>query len=375
MSDMQLDPNKRYLLSRPRGGFNDVMVQIEKSRLYAAEHDRVLVLDTTRSGLREPFGDVFDVKDNFGCDVLTLTDDLATALDAATSVRPAMLRHRIKDAEPKFMAKYRCFMDLEHNLPTGFDHSIDHPEQVLVYEQAGGGCASISLLERVTLKPEIAREILHRFSNLTEDFDAVHIRHSDYKTRFRTFLRRMRPLLKDRSVLVCSDSVAAIKAAEDILDDSTTVLCVSNVPDLGGQPLHSARISDFRAATLDLLSDLLAMSFARNLYFTHVGRRMKVRALMSGYSLLAEVLRHNPDVVDSLLSAGGAPVKRAARPAERMTKRRRFQMQVYRLWNFRALRIKTKINEEARARAFSTAKMGPNIECWDKPPDGRRTRR
>ncbi|MEO1399506.1 MAG: hypothetical protein AAFU56_11660, partial [Pseudomonadota bacterium] len=67
---MQIDPEKRYFLSRPRGGFNDSMVQIEKSRLYAEKFNRVLVLDTSRSGLREQLDTLFTVPDNFGCEVL-----------------------------------------------------------------------------------------------------------------------------------------------------------------------------------------------------------------------------------------------------------------------------------------------------------------
>ena len=56
---MQLDPGKRYLLSRPRGGFNDAMVQLEKSAMYAEKYGRVLLLDMSRSGLRAQIDDIF----------------------------------------------------------------------------------------------------------------------------------------------------------------------------------------------------------------------------------------------------------------------------------------------------------------------------
>ncbi len=70
----------RFLVCRPRGGFNDTLTQIEKTRRYAIEYGRTLVLDTTRSGLGCRLDRLFHVRDTFGCKVLVWTEELGRAV-------------------------------------------------------------------------------------------------------------------------------------------------------------------------------------------------------------------------------------------------------------------------------------------------------
>ncbi|SFR34925.1 hypothetical protein SAMN04488005_0731 [Yoonia tamlensis] len=303
MADFICDPRKTYLLCRPRGGFNDAMVQIEKCRLYAIKYNRVLLIDTTRSGIRMPFQDVFTPQEHFGCEVLGWTDGMIPAFDALTSVYPREICHRISSYETEWVPQHAYYVDTLTGCELNFDAAQDHSEQLIVYEQAGGGPASFAALDRLCLVPQIARLIVDNLRSLSADFDAIHIRHSDYKTDFATFLTRLRSVLRGRSVLICSDSAQAISAAAEILHPTTTVFGVTQTPDLGGVPLHNAATLDRTEALVDLLSDLFALALSRRLFFTAVNEDQTDDLRISGFSLLAFILNKNPDTVKRLLAA------------------------------------------------------------------------
>ena len=199
---MQLDPAKRYLLSRPRGGFNDALVQLEKSCRYAEKFGRVLLLDMSRSGLRVQIDDLFDLQGGPGRDVVLWHDDMAPELDRAASVFPDALCHRISTYETVWQQDAIGFADSERGQLISFDHTCDHDAQVLVYEQAGGGYTSLNALRRLgPLRADVAAEIVARLVPLGRGYDAVHLRHSDYETDFVSYLRELRPVLRGRRFL------------------------------------------------------------------------------------------------------------------------------------------------------------------------------
>ncbi|MEL6735774.1 MAG: hypothetical protein AAFO98_07830 [Pseudomonadota bacterium] len=340
---MQLDPNKRYLLSRPRGGFNDAMVQLEKSRLYAVQYRRTLILDMSRSGLHAPFESLFTVSDTFGCDVILWSPEVARELDAAQSIHPEPLSGRVSTYEIAIKHQPSVQMvDRETGCQINFDHGRDHAAQILVYEQMGGGYSSLEALKRTALQPHVAEMIVTRLQSLDAGYQAVHIRHSDYKTDFEAFLTRLRPLLRGQHVLICSDSAEAKGAAAAVLDRSTTVFSVSDTPDTGGVPLHGKRDSDRFNDNVDLLTDLLAMSVARKLYFTRLAGQHASKNKCSGFSLLADLLGRHPQTIRQLLSSTDTtsiePLLARKHPPRTSLTRWIHQLDYYR-WNYRAAKL------------------------------------
>jgi len=303
--DFQLDPNKRYLLSRPRGGLNDSLVQIEKSRLYAAKYDRVLVLDTSRGSFEGHFASLFCLSNDFGCEVIHWDEGMTAAFDEAASVKPIELTNRVSSYNARYVLSGNHRIDAETGCVLGFDHSRDHDAHVLVYDQGGGGPGAIQLLTRLTLRPDAANEIVNRLLTLGPIFDAVHIRHSDYQTEFETFLKGLRLVLKGRRVVMCSDSADAKLAAARILHPTTTLLSASDIPDTGGRPLHRDRGGgdDVRKTLLDMLTDFFALSLAENLFFTSLSSGNKNGMTFSGFSLLAAGLGQHPETNEHLLSS------------------------------------------------------------------------
>lgn len=299
---MKLDPRKRYLIARPRGGFNDQMVQLERCAVYAQEKQRVLIVDLSRSGVRMQFDAIFSFKTDFGPEAYSWTPAMAEVFDAAKSVFPSELKGQAGSHPSRFHRETGQFAVPEVGVALNFDFSRDYHEQVLVYEQSSGGRLSIRALKRIKLRPEVANKVIARLLKLGRRYDAVHIRHSDYKTDFDAYLEQMCPVFEHRTVLICSDSSAAKKAASEILSDTTTVISVSDIPDTGGKPLHQSSDVDVFDACIDFLSDLIALSRADYLFFPKL-KKVRVRQPdFSSFSVLAEMLRRNPKIVRDLLA-------------------------------------------------------------------------
>ncbi|MFC2970226.1 hypothetical protein [Acidimangrovimonas pyrenivorans] len=291
--------SEKFLLCRPRGGLNDALVQLEACRAYAAKHRRRLVVDMSRGGLKDDFHRYFKPLPHFGPELLPWSKDVAAALDRLQYVVPPEVAGRLASYRTSFVDN-RFRLD-GGDLPVLFDFSRDHREDLLVYEQGGGGVAALNLLRHLAFSEEVASEILRRLERLGADYDAVHVRHSDYQTDYRRFLRRIAPALRGRRVLLCTDSRAVQAEAPELLRGCARIMTLFDVPETGGQSLHSLARDNAFDANLDTLTDLLALASARRLYFTTV-----TKGVLSGFSILAEGLRQQPQLVRGLLRDGRA---------------------------------------------------------------------
>lgn len=312
-----LDPTRKYLLARPHGGFNDSMVQLEKVRRYAIKTGRILILDMSRSGLRAQLDSLFNTKASFGCEVIHWAEGLTSELDAIPSVFPAQFARRVSALEVEWNEATFQLQDQQTKTYTNFDFARDYSEDLLVYEQAGGGHVSLRVLQNMTLKPSIADEIIRRIAPLGADYDAMHVRHSDYQTDYLSLFRQCQALFKSRPLLICSDSYE-VKAAAACLHPSTKLLSVTETPDTGGQALHLSGDIDVSTHNIDLLTDLLALAGARHLIFTHLSGGHKNNYKISGFSLLADSMRRDGGVALGLLaSASPEMLARLPRKAPR----------------------------------------------------------
>ena len=119
----------------------------------------------------------------------------------------------------------------------------------------------------------------------------------------------LRFVLKDRRVLICSDNARVKRLARRVLHPSTTLISVSDVPELAGRPLHLTKQDVPHEMNVNLLTDLFSMALSSRLFFTgvaaqHSSWRLKLtlwHQRFSGFSRLAERLRTNPDLVVQLL--------------------------------------------------------------------------
>lgn len=292
-------PDPRIVLCVPHGGLNDTLCQIEKCREYARRFGRDLYIDTRRSGLMGDFGSFFEVRPSAGVRCVTAVDHAVLDRLNAFGIHPPQLAGRLGQTKTRYNMNLKLVEDAESGVPLTFDFDADYREAVLLHQQHGGGIISQGLLKHLVLAGPLRERVGAALRNLPARYEAIHIRHSDYKTDYVQFLASLRERLVGKQVLVCSDSAEVISQARHMLPGSR-IFTVTAIPDLHGKPLHVpqsyTRAEDRHEATVRSLTDLLALARASALHFTRVDK-----GIISGFSKLADYLNRNRRVADAML--------------------------------------------------------------------------
>jgi hypothetical protein len=182
-------------------------------------------------------------------------------------------------------------------IPTG--HVKGRTEDLVVLHSSGGGPHGAEALKLFTVTVDVKRAIESSRVLLGDDYDAMHIRHTDLRTNYKQLLRLASTLLAGRKVLICSDDPAVVAEARAALRESNVITLLSPI-DTGGIGLHKwgANVSPPQRQMINtaMLVDLMALAGSSRLLVapTHDGGT-------SGFSLLATVLHRNPSLVASLL--------------------------------------------------------------------------
>jgi hypothetical protein len=292
-----------YVLCRPSGGLNDTLNQIERCWRYATRTGRRLVIDTMRSGMLDHWSNYFAPVIDDGRVITKLDDILLDKLDA-TATYPHGLSGRLRSYEALYFRGVEAFADRQTREILSFDFSADYPEPLLLHEQYGSGKLAIDCLARLKLSATIAGQVRTALARLGKDYDAVHVRNTDYRTDYESFFARIHARVTGRRVLVCSDDAACIDFARTYFNRSD-VLTVSTIPCTDGRPLHGNPELDRGEINSSMLVDLLALASARTLFISRIAAN-RHRTIYSGFSALALGLLRRPDVRLSLLDAGAA---------------------------------------------------------------------
>ena len=284
----------RLLLCRPEGGLNDVLCQIERCWDYAERFNRNLVIDLSKRGLMSAVFDCLELKGKSSGVVLGMPDSLATQLSGLT-VRPSGIQGRINEYTKEWRGSK--WVDAGTQQAITFDFDVDLPEELLVHEQAGGGTASQKSILRFTVKSEQADAIRGQLPELPEEYDAIHIRSTDYKTHFSPLLRRLARKNTRLPLLVCSDNNAVFEEARS-LSSRRRIITFPNHPITNGLPLHrdSAKHDNatLNASAHRLLAEMYALSSARTLHYGPVFLQSATEhTQFSGFSVLLGFLTEN----------------------------------------------------------------------------------
>ena len=340
-----LNMNEKYVLCIPRGcGFNDLLCQISEAHGFALKTGRTLLIDTRLSGLADSLSNYFELVEPDDKIILGLEPDGLRRLNRL-SCFPREYEGRIDWIYHRFMAvdtlksrKWPCFNSIlrmarilmyviqneeldtisrktgfvadylkagRKHRPIEFEKLEGHPADLIVHHMSGGGEGSMGTLGILRFKRETARDIDLRIRFLGSDYDAVHIRNTDYKSDFKTFLERIEPKLSGRRILLCTDDSGVISVARETLSRSEIVVVEKSFPSDGmrGRPLHHQWRSSkesIRRNNTDMFAELVGMSKARNLYYPTLIENIH-KASVSGFSTLAQNLRSRLGILDRLM--------------------------------------------------------------------------
>ncbi len=334
----------RYVLCLPRRcGFNDVLNLIWDSYSYAKQFNRHLVVDTRLSGLHDSLSSYFTLRDGIkGVDLeLSLEqfqdfNRMSCYPDEYQGRLPQLYHFRSADVRWKevnaFLGKWITLtnliryairptldqipfsrVDFFRTVVNGYFKQShvrslsDQSEQLVVHHRSGGGDFAIQALSMLQLRKEVQEHIRAKLAICGPDYDALHIRHTDYQTNYVPFVRELKPKLENRTLLLCSDNPAVIETVREMLDQTKVVVLADIHHEKRikvGEPLHrnvSINRGFIRRRNLDMLTDLMAMANARHLYFTKI-LNLRGKLSYSGFSRLAKHLHERPKVWNTLMS-------------------------------------------------------------------------
>lgn len=287
---------ERVLLCRPHGGLNDSLDVIEHCWRYAANSDRQLIIDMSRSSFCTNFGKFFTTKFDDSMTLFELSDVVIEQLNMKNCSVPE-IEGRIGEYVTRIQL-HETISHLEWRLPVedvsskslGISFDNEYSADLVVHESYRMGALTSSLLRRLVFQKSVSEEISARLLELRKHkYLGIHIRNSDIKSDYHEFFNRMKEKFDNQIVLVCSDDSRVIEYAIRNLDKSV-VLTSSEIPQLAGQPYQIPFVNGAEAReklSMDALVDLVALGESQELFSTLIINREVVR---SGFSQLAAEL-------------------------------------------------------------------------------------
>lgn len=290
--------SNKYLLCRPRGGLNDTLCQIEKCWKYCDDYNRILIIDTVKSGIFINFSDIFrDVtKSNY---LFELSDSTLSKINK--------LPCQIKEVEGKLDSYQSIYINKEnYNLintdkKLTFDFNKDHEESVLLHEQCGGGTDSIELLKKLTFVDDLKLKV--QKVKMNNSYKSIHVRNTDYKTDYIKLFNEIKSELKGENVLVCSDDRSVIKKSIDVLSESNIITKTKSDFSIEGEPLHKVynnyTSDEKKKLTENSLIDLILLGLSDKIYYSNISNFNFT--VISGFTKLALLLNKDKSVIYQLI--------------------------------------------------------------------------
>jgi len=274
----------KYVLCRPRGGLNDMLCQIEHCLRYCRKYGRTLILDTSKSGMRDHFQKYFAIVDNRGTQVISL-DEMPVDINGLSTV-PRGLQGRALSYVGEDVPGGEV-RDIQTGEIVNFDLRSSHSADLLIQERAGGGINSYWILQHLQPTKLVIRALKEKQKSLPDNYVALHIRNTDLQTDYTSFVNSISWAIKGRNVLVGTDSAEIQTRLPEMNTGAKGFHFPTKLNPHNTERLHDSASTD-ETSNLEMLTDLFTLAFGRRLYFTFTEQ-----GYVSGFSGLAFALSHS----------------------------------------------------------------------------------
>ncbi|MEB3317081.1 MAG: hypothetical protein VKO39_02915 [Cyanobacteriota bacterium] len=254
-----------------------------------------MIIDTTRAGFYDDFSTIFETVAPFA-NVITRLDPAEIDALEKMACRPKGFQGNLTSYDLTYIPESCSYLHSSTGEYPGIAWGDgDHPEELLLHDQLGGGFGYLAL-PYFRFVADVRDEIKSRMACLPANYTSLIIRHSDVKLDYQSFLKALKPKLEKRDVLVSTDSYEALQFARSFLDQST-VYDVANIPDVGGQTLLNTPGVTTRSIIIGCLSQLMSLVRATEI-FIPAGPDV----YPSGFTQLAMSLSGRDDLIRQLLA-------------------------------------------------------------------------
>ncbi len=274
---------ERYVLCRPVGGLNDSLNQIELCWRYCVSFNRILILDSIYSGFLDRWDRYFVAE----CDkihrIIIYSDLIAARINQMTCL-PSCVAGNLAGYLPSAAEGKGCVESVTGAI-LSFDMLREHPEQILLHHQYGGGILSFNCISHFVLHPSIAR-VVRDLRVAHPSYVAVHIRNTDYQTDYENVLLGLLSVEKGNQILLCSDDSRCKEYARKLFGDQ--VFFCTDTPETGGLSLHANASLNRLVENTNSLVDLAMLALGDRIYVSKTNQ-----GVYSGFSMLANFLHYN----------------------------------------------------------------------------------
>ena len=329
--------NGKFVLCIPRGcGLNDILYQLWLSLEYCHKYNRILLIDTRLSGLWDDFSNYMIPKEQNAGIVGQVSDQCFQWFNALTcypnqhegeldfiyydfhvrqhilgyqhtNLRRFMyiiqsLRLNIKGTENPLKRKFLFIRDsIERRKTSIIPLALDErPEDLVVHFQSGGGPESFEALKFFKFTDELQILLNVAISNCGDEYYAVHVRNTDYRTAYKPFFKNIKDSVCNKRLLICSDDQKVIDFAKRFFND-THVFTVTETINPDGKPVHKSgwnKSNETRKRlNYNMFIDLICMANSDRLFISTLED-----GNYSGFSLLAKKLHKDRDVMARLFN-------------------------------------------------------------------------
>jgi hypothetical protein len=294
------DATPKLLLCRPQGGLNDILSEIGKCIKYGRRFNRKVYVETDYHGsnhFNDDFAYYFQTTDQTlildGKEIIKTFDPLP--------VVPHFIQGRVNT--------YRSLIggtgiDEATRQAITFDFSRNHNENILLHHANGQlkGRNALIALSCLRVSEELSEKLKVRQSVLGSDYSAIHIRHTDYKTDYQRRLQKIAPKIMGR-IFVATDNREVLDYCKTLFG-AARVFSFSHLPEDDAEPLHhSRRMDGMRQRNTDAILDLFTLALARRyFFFRRISTHFHLIPRYSGFSVLAERLRHEPRLLHKVIT-------------------------------------------------------------------------
>lgn len=289
---------QRLLVCRPQGGLNDMLCQIEQCCRYAERFDRTVLVETDYAHATY-FNDSFARYFVSHQRRLVFKTDHIDAYGDMTDVFPAVAAGRMTEYLPRFDRKTGRFVDDASDVPLSFDFSRDYGEGVLLHHASGGGTMSVNALSRMRLHDNVTDLLLWRLRVIGERYSAVHIRNSDYKTKYEQKIDQLGAGIAG-PIFVATDNRNCLTYCRTVFG-ADRVKTFARLPAVAGEPLHRGGVPDAYEANRDAIVDVLMLAMAGTFYALELEKN-DAGAKYSGFSTLAMSLQASKPLLSRLIA-------------------------------------------------------------------------
>ncbi len=280
----------KYLLCRPLGGLNDNLNRIFHCLKYCKKYNRTLLIDMKHNnGYSINLSDYLEFNDlNIICDSdiikkIICQNNFTIYPNEITDLYNYKMDYGVDNSLNWVFVCGDKYISTEINLNT------DYSEDIILYNNCGGGTNSCEIFKIIKLKKVIIDEFYLRYNLITKPYTSIHIRNTDYKLDYKDFYEKNKNNIIGSNIFLATDSKEVLNYFTDL---NIKYYNFTTLPD-NNKPIHSRWTpNDKSKVFIDTICDLLILG---------LGNSFILPPKIYGFTNMALQLYKNKDFVYNLI--------------------------------------------------------------------------